>query len=83
MQKVRAHETIRQNMKIPKVIQDMADERCATSVSYIGKRRGKPAFMMGYTDENGEPLATGLPIIYLLDGKTVEIVGGMEGLELL
>lgn len=70
-------------MKIPKIIQDIADKHGLNSVSYIGKRRGKDAFMMGYVDENGEAVATGLPTIYLTDGETVEIVAGMEGLELL
>lgn len=73
----------KQDMKIPKIIQDIADKHGLNSVSYIGKRRGKDAFMMGFIDENGEALATGLPTIYLTDGKTVEVVSGMDGLELL
>lgn len=70
-------------MKVPKIIQDIADKKGCNSVSFIGKRKGKDAFVMGYVDENGEAVPTGLPIIYLFDGKTVEIIGGEEGLELL
>lgn len=70
-------------MKTPKEIQKIADDYGANKISYIGKRKGKDAFIMGCVDENGEPLATGLPTIYLYDGKTVEVVGGIEGLELL
>lgn len=73
----------KQDMSIPKIIQDIADKHGLNSVSYIGKRKGKDAFMMGYIDENGETVATGLPTIYLTDGETVEIVAGIKGLELL
>lgn len=70
-------------MKIPKIIQDIADKRGCNSVDYIGKRKGKDAYVMGFIDENGEAVPTGLPTIYLFDGNAIEIVTGMEGLELL
>lgn len=70
-------------MKVPKIIQDIADKQGCNNVSSIGKVRGKDAFMMGYIDKNGEAVPTGLPVIYLFDGKTVETVYGEEALELL
>lgn len=70
-------------MKIPKIIQETAQKYGCNSVGYIGKRRGKDAFVIGHVDENGEAVPTGLPTIYLTDGETVEIVAGMGGLELL
>ena len=70
-------------MKVPKIIQDIADKHGCNNVIFIGKRRGKDAFIMGYVDKNGEAVPTGLPVIYLFDGNTIEIVGGEEGLELL
>lgn len=70
-------------MKIPKIIQDIANKNGCNNVTFIGKRRGKDAFVMGYIDKNGEAVSTGLPVIYLSNGKTVEIVGGEEALELL
>lgn len=70
-------------MKVPKIIQDIADKNGCNNVGFIGKRRGKDAFVMGYVDENGEAVPTGLPIIYLFDGKTVETIYGEEALDLL
>lgn len=70
-------------MEIPKVIQEIADKHGCNRISFIGKRKGKDAFVMGYIDENGNPVATGLPVIYLFDGKTVETIGGEEALDLL
>ena len=70
-------------MKIPKIIQDIADKQGCNSVGFIGKIRGKDAFVMGRVDENGEAVPTGLPVIYLFDGKTVETIYGEEALELL
>ena len=70
-------------MKIPKIIQDIADKCGYNRIGYIGKRRGKDAYTMVYVDENGETVPTGLPTIYLFDGNAIEIVTGMEGLELL
>lgn len=69
--------------RIPKPIQEIADRQGCNSVGYIGKRRGKDAYTMGWLDEDGHPEPTGLPVIYLFDGKTVETVGGEEGLGLL
>lgn len=70
-------------MDIPQIIQETAKKYGCNNVGYIGKRRGKDAYVLGHVDENGEAVPTGLPTIYLTDGETVEIVGGMEGLELL
>lgn len=70
-------------MKVPKIIQEKADKEGWNSVGFIGKRREKDAFTVGYVDENGEAVPTGLPVIYLFDGKTVETVYGEEALELL
>ena len=70
-------------MKIPKIIKEEAEKEGLNSVGFIGKRRGKDAFDVGYVDENGEAVPTGLPVIYLFDGKTVETVYGEEALELL
>lgn len=70
-------------MKIPKIIQIAAEKRGWNSINYIGKRWGKDAFTMGYIDEFGEVAPTGLPTIYLTDGKTIEVVGGIDGLKLL
>lgn len=70
-------------MKVPKIIQDIADKEGWNSIGFIGRRRGKDAFAMAYVDENGEAVPTGLPVIYLFDGKTVERVYGEEALELL
>ena len=73
----------RKRMKLPKIIQEKADKEVWKSVGFIGKRRGKDAFAVGYVDENGEAAPTGLPVIYLFDGKTVETIYGEEALELL
>lgn len=70
-------------MKIPKIIQEMADQDGANRISYIGKRRGKDAYTLGYVDEEGIIAPTGLPVIHLYDGQTVEVISGQEGLELL
>ncbi len=70
-------------MKVPKIIQDIADRYGLNSVEYIGKRKGKCAFTMGFIDKDGEPVATGLPVIYLFDGETVEIIRGEEAFQLL
>ena len=70
-------------MKIPKIIQEKADKEGWNSVGFIGKRRGKDAFAVGYVDENGEAVPTGLPVIYLFDGKTVETIYGEEALVVL
>ena len=70
-------------MKIPKIIQDTAYQTGWNSVCFIGKRRGKDAFAVGRVDKNGEAVPTGLPVIYLFDGKTVETVYGEEALDLL
>lgn len=70
-------------MKVPKIIQEIADKNGCNKVCFIGKRRGKEAYGMGYIDKSGNPIPTGLPVLYLFDGKTVEIVGGEEALELL
>lgn len=59
----------------------MADKRGCNSVDYIGKRKGKDAYVLGFIDENDEAVPTGLPTIYLFDGNAIEIVAGMEGLE--
>lgn len=69
-------------MKVPKIIQEKADKEGWNSVGFIGKRRGKDAFAVGNVDEI-ETVPTGLPVIYLFDGKTVETVYGEEALELL
>ena len=37
-------------MKAPKIIQDIADKKGCNSVSFIGKRKGKDAFVMGYVE---------------------------------
>lgn len=70
-------------MDIPKAITEYAKKRGCNSVDYIGKRSGKDAYVMGFIDENGKPVPSGLPVIYLYDGKTIEVVSGVEGLELL
>lgn len=70
-------------MKIPKIIQEAADKDGWNRIGYIGKRKGKDAFAASYIDEDGCAVPTGLPTIYLTDGKTVEVVCGEEGLELL
>ena len=69
--------------RIPKMVLEYAEKRGCNSVDYIGKRRGKDAYVMGFIDENGKPVPSGLPVIYLYDGKTIEVVSGEEGLELL
>ena len=73
----------KKQMRIPKRTLHKADKEGWNSVGFIGKRRGKDAFAVGYVDENGEAVPTGLPVIYLFDGKTVETVYGEEALELL
>ena len=70
-------------MKTPKIIQDIGDKYSLNGISYIAKRKGKDAFVIGHIDEDGEAVTTGLPTIYLTDGKTVEVIGGRKGLELL
>ena len=70
-------------MDIPEIILEYAEKHGCNSVEYIGKRRGKEAFGMGYVDEDGFPTPTGLPTLYLYDGKTIEVVSGEEALDLL
>jgi len=69
--------------KIPKIILEYAEKRGCNKVEYIGERKGKAAFVMGFIDEGGKPLPSGLPVVYLYDGASIEAIGGKEGLELL
>lgn len=70
-------------MKVPKIVQETAQKHGFNSIGYIGKRKGKHAFLLGIVDKTGEACPTGLPTVCLTDKETVEIFSGIEGLELL
>ncbi len=62
-------------MEIPKIIQETAEKEGCNRITYLGKRNGKDAYTMGYVSEDGSlPCPTGLPTVYLYDGKTLETI---------
>ena len=69
--------------QIPKIIQDKADEQGFNAVEFIGEREGAQAFSVGCVDEDGEPLPTELPTVFLLKGDKVTVKNGIEALDLL
>ena len=69
--------------QIPKIIQDKADEQGFNAVEFIGEREGAQAFSVGCVDEDGEPLPTELPTVFLLKGDKVTVKIGLEALDLL
>lgn len=71
-------------MEIPSVIKELADKYGYNTICYIGKRKGKDAFIIGCVDDSGLPFPTGLPTINPFDGNNnVENIYGEEVLELL
>ena len=69
--------------QIPKIIQDKAAEQGFNAVEFIGEREGAQAFSVGCVDEDGEPLPTGLPTVFLLKGNKVTVKNGIEAPDLL
>ena len=67
----------------PNIIQDPAAEPGFNAVEVIGEREGAQAFSVGCVDEDGEPLPTGLPTVFLLKGNKVTVKNGIEALDLL
>ena len=69
--------------QIPKIIQDNAAEQGFNAVEFIGEREDAQAFSVGCVDEDGEPLPTGLPTVFLLKEDKVTVKRGVEALDLL
>ena len=69
--------------QIPKNILDKAAEQGFNAIEFIGEREGAQAFSVGCVDEDGEPIPTGLPTVFLLKGDKVTMKNGLEALDLL
>ena len=69
--------------QIPKIVQDKAAEQGFNAVEFIGEREGAQAFSVGCVDEDGDPLPTGLPTVFLLKRNKVTVKNGIEALDLL
>lgn len=69
--------------QIPKIIQNKAAKQGFNAVEFIGERNGAQAFSVGCVNEEGEPLPTGLPTVFLLRGDKVTVKSGIEALDLL
>lgn len=70
-------------MDIPKIISQKAAEQGYNSVEYLGKRDDAQAFAVGKCDDDGNPLPTGLPTVFLLRGNEIEVIDGLNALALL
>lgn len=70
-------------MKIPKIIKDKAAEQGFNAIEFIGVKNGSQAFSVGCVDEEGNPLPTGMPTVFLLKGDKISVVSGLEALDLL
>ena len=69
-------------MKVPKIIQDIAEENGYNSVNFVGVLDGSQVFGCSNIDEDGLVVPQGLPTLILLkDGKT-KVVSGEDGFEL-
>ena len=68
----------KQQRTIPQEIRDVINVDNNDRISYIGKQRGKDAYIRGYIGRFGELMPIGLPVVYLFDGKNVESICGEE-----
>lgn len=70
-------------MEVPKIIQETAQKYGCDRCSFLGKRKGAQAFVIGHSYEGKEPPPTGLPTVLLLKGDKVSVVSGIKALDLL
>lgn len=83
MQKVKARGAIRQNMKIPKIIQEAAEGEGCNSVTFAGEVDGYLVFGCGNVGDDGIPIPEGLPTFILLKNGKTKVIYGEDGLKLI
>lgn len=69
-------------MEIPKIIQETAEKEGCNKKPIQVNVMVKMLIHVGYVPEDGSlPCPTGLPTVYLYDGKTLETICGEEVFE--
>lgn len=76
------------NKTIPNKVTEAAADNGCNHVEYLGviegNTRSHEVYGISETDENGNPIPTGLPVLVLWDGEQVEeVVYGARSLALL
>ena len=69
-------------MKVPKIIQEKAEELGYKKCFFLGVKDGAQAFQLDHGFEGEEPPPTGLPVVLLLRNGKVSVVSGLEAIEL-
>lgn len=69
--------------EIPRIISDKAQSLGFNHVEYIGLQGGGEAFSVSLTDDNGDQLPVGLPVILVLKSGRVTVINGIEAMNLL
>lgn len=72
----------RNNMKIPKIIQETAKQHGFNNVNFVGEIDGSQVFGCSNVGNNGLVIPQGLPTLITLKNGETKFINGDEGLEL-